>query len=262
MFSECRGGSADYNLRVVADGGRSVSDSAPRTAVGTCPHDFDMIVTIDGPAGAGKSTAARALARRLGFRFLNTGAMYRAVAWAAVARGLAWEDSGGLVELARRLEIRLEGDRVLVDGLEVTEAIRTPEITAVTYYPANNPAVREHLVKLQRVAAQTGDVVAEGRDQGTVVFPHAECKVFLTAGPTERARRRLEDLRARGQELSLETILEQQNERDRSDASRSVGPLVKAADAVELSTDGLGETAVVDRLEQIVRDEMRRRGRV
>ncbi len=150
---------------------------------------------------------------------------------------------------------------MLVDGADVTDIIRTAEITDVTHYAANNPGVREHLVRLQRQAAGTGDVVSEGRDQGTVVFPTAECKIFLTAGPQERARRRLEDLRARGQDLPFEIVLDQQSQRDRSDASRSVGPLVRAADAVELSTDGLSATAVVDRLEKIVRERMdRRRG--
>lgn len=215
-----------------------------------------MIVTIDGPAGAGKSTAARALAGRLGFRVLNTGAMYRAVAWAAAARGLSWDDATGLVELARRLNIQLDENRVLVDGADVTEVIRSADVTAVTHYVANNPGVREILVRLQRHAAGTGDVVAEGRDQGTVVFPNAECKIFLTAGPQERARRRLEDLRAQGQELPFEIVLDQQSERDRRDATRSVGPLLRAADAVELSTDGLTPAAVVDRLEQIVRERL------
>jgi CMP/dCMP kinase len=219
-----------------------------------------MIVTIDGPAGAGKSTAARALAGRLGFRFLNTGAMYRAVAWAAATRGLSWDDAAGLVELARGLDIQLVGNRVLVDGAEVTDMIRTAEVTAATHYAANNPGVREHLVRLQRQAAGTGDVVCEGRDQGTVVFPTAQCKIFLTAGPHERARRRLEDLRASGQDLPFEVVLDQQSQRDRSDATRSVGPLVRAADAVELSTDGLSATEVVDRLEQIVRGRIDRRG--
>ena len=218
-----------------------------------------MIVTIDGPAGAGKSTAARALAGRLGFRVLNTGAMYRAVAWAAVQRGLSWDDAAGLVELARALKMQLDENRVLVDGVDVTDVIRTTEITDVTHYAANNPGVREHLVRLQRQAAGTGDVVSEGRDQGTVVFPNAECKIFLSAGPLERARRRLEDLRAHGQDLPFEIVLDQQSERDRSDATRSVGPLVRAADAVELSTDGLSPTAVVDRLEQIVRERLDRR---
>ena len=217
-----------------------------------------MIVTINGPAGAGKSTAARALASRLGFRFLDTGAMYRAVAWAATVRGLSWDDPAALVELARSLDIRLEERRVLVDGQEVTDVIRTPEITAVTHYAANNPGVREHLVRLQRLAAGTDNVVAEGRDQGTVAFPDAECKIYLTAGAEERARRRVADLATRGQKAALETVLDQQARRDQSDQSRSVGPLVRAADAVEISTDGLSPTAVVDRLEQLVRERMGR----
>jgi CMP/dCMP kinase len=217
-----------------------------------------MIVTIDGPAGAGKSTAARGLAGRLGFRFLDTGAMYRAVAWAAVTRGLSWNEPARLVELAQSLDIRLDDRQVHVDGAEVTDAIRTPEITSVTHYAANNPGVREHLVRLQRQAAGTADVVSEGRDQGTVVFPDAECKFFLTAGPQERARRRAEDLRARGQQIPLETVLDQQSQRDLGDASRSVGPLKRAADAVEILTDGLSPAAVIDRLEQLVRERMGR----
>jgi cytidylate kinase len=215
-----------------------------------------MIVTIDGPAGAGKSTTARELARRLGFRFLDTGAMYRAVAWAAADRGLDWNAPEKLVELARRIEIRFEGERVLIDGQDVTLAIRTPEITAVTHYAANNPGVREHLVGLQRIAAGTDDIVTEGRDQGTVVFPQAECKIFLTASPAERARRRAEDLRAQGEQLPLETVLQQQNQRDQRDSNRSVGPLAAAADSIEVDTDGLGRSQVVDRLEQLVRERI------
>jgi cytidylate kinase len=182
--------------------------------------------------------------------------MYRAVAWAAVERGLPWNDTAGLVDLAQSLDIRLDENRVWVGGVDVADAIRTAEITDVTHYAANNPGVREHLVHLQREAAGAADVVAEGRDQGTVVFPNAECKIFLTAGPNERARRRLEDLRARGQDIPFETVLDQQAQRDRRDATRSVGPLVRAADAVELSTDGLSPVAVVDRLEHIVRERM------
>ena len=212
-----------------------------------------MIVTIDGPAGAGKSTAARALAGRLGFRFLNTGAMYRASLGRLSSAASPGTIPPGWSNL-RGLNMQLDENRVLVDGVDVTDIIRTAEITDVTHYAANNPGVREHLVRLQRQAAGTGDFVCEGRDQGTVVFPDAECKIFLTAGPRERARWRLEDLRARGQDMPLEMVLDQQSQRDRSDATRSVGPLVRAADAVELSTDGLSPTAVVDRLEQIVRE--------
>ena len=161
-----------------------------------------MIVTIDGPAGAGKSTTARELAQRLGFRFLDTGAMYRAVAHAAVVRNLGWDDPQRLVELARQIDIQFQDAKVLVDGCDVSAEIRTAEITAVTHHAANNPGVREHLVGLQRVMAADDDIVTEGRDQGTVVFPHAECKIFLTASPAERARRRAEDLRRPGRAIA------------------------------------------------------------
>jgi len=215
-----------------------------------------MIVTLDGPAGAGKSTAARELARRLGFRFLDTGAMYRAVALAAVRAGLNWDNPQPLAELARRLSIELRGNQVLLDGQDVTTDIRQSQITALTHYAANNPGVREHLVQMQRAAAGDGDIVAEGRDQGTVVFPHAECKIFLTANPQERARRRQRDLQSRGEVAPLEEVLEQQNKRDHSDSSRTVGPLVAASDAIQFSTDGLSQQEVVDRLEAIVRKKM------
>src|SRR6516162_1587574 len=149
-----------------------------------------MIVTLDGPAGAGKSTAARELARRLGFRFLDTGAMYRAVALAALRAGLSWDDTTALAALARSVTIELRGDHVLLDGQDVTADIRRSQITALTHYAASNPGVREHLVQLQRAAAGSDNIVAEGRDQGTVVFPNSQCKIFLTASPGERARRR------------------------------------------------------------------------
>lgn len=214
-----------------------------------------MIVTIDGPAGAGKSSVARALARRLGFRFLDTGAMYRAVALAALRRGHDWSQPEKLAGLARQLDLVVEDQRVLLDGEDVTEAIRTLEITQVTRYAADNPGVREHLVELQRRAAGDDDVVTEGRDQGTVVFPQAECKIFLTATPEERARRRLQEIRRRGENPSFEEVLAQQNERDHRDAHRPVGPLLKAPDAVEVLTDGLELEEVVDRLEKIVRSK-------
>jgi cytidylate kinase len=218
-----------------------------------------MIVTIDGPAGAGKSTIARALARRLGFRFLDTGAMYRAVAWAARERQLDWKEPRQLVELARQVHLEVSEDEVRVDGRDVTQAIRTSEVTALTHYAANNPGVREHLVELQRAAAGTDNIVSEGRDQGTVVFPLAECKIYLTASPEERARRRAQELADRGQPTTVDEVLRNQNQRDQRDANREIGPMVAAHDAIEVPTDNLTPEQVLDRLEELVRSKITER---
>lgn len=215
-----------------------------------------MIIAIDGPAGAGKSTVARRLADRLGFQFLDTGAMYRAVAWAAAQRRLPWDHPEQLARLARQLRLEIDGDRVLVDGVDVSQQIRTAQITALTRYAANNPEVRAHLVQLQRRLAQGRNIVSEGRDQGTVVFPDACCKFYLTASPQERARRRLAQMAARGETACYDEVLAQQIERDRSDSQREVGPLKAAADAVHVDTDGLSVDEVVDRLERLVRQKM------
>jgi cytidylate kinase len=215
-----------------------------------------MIVTIDGPAGAGKSTTARALANRLGFRFLDTGAMYRAVAFAALEQSMPWDAPEQLVALAERLRLEIQDEQVLIDGRDVSQQIRTQQVTEVTRYAANNPGVRAILVERQRELAGDDDFVTEGRDQGTIVFPHAECKIFLTASPEERARRRAEELSRRGETVSVERVLEDQQKRDRSDQTRAVGPLAAAEDAIEFSTDGLSKEEVIDGLEQLVRERM------
>jgi CMP/dCMP kinase len=214
-----------------------------------------MIVTIDGPAGAGKSSAARELARRLGFRFLDTGAMYRAVTLAARERGIELADAEALAAVARGIQVELTGGRVLLDGEDVTTAIRKFDITTAIHYAADNPEVRGELVAWQRKAADGSDVVTEGRDQGTVVFPNAECKIFLTAGEEERARRRHADLLSRGENIPFEEVLANQRLRDHRDQSRPVGALIKAPDAVEVSTDGLTPEEVVSKLEEVVRSK-------
>jgi cytidylate kinase len=214
-----------------------------------------MIVTIDGPAGAGKSSAARELARRLGFRFLDTGAMYRAVTLAARERQLDLTDADALAELVRDIHVELAGNRVLLDGQDVTDAIRKFAIATATHYAADNAAVRTQLVHWQRAAAANDNVVTEGRDQGTVVFPNAECKIFLTADERERAHRRHQDLASRGEDIPFDEVLENQRLRDERDRARPVGALVKADDAIEVSTDGLSPAEVVARLEEIVRSK-------
>jgi cytidylate kinase len=212
-----------------------------------------MIITIDGPAGAGKSTVARTLARRLGFRYLDTGAMYRAVALAGLRRGVDWERPEDLAGVAVDIKLELTGDRILLDGEDVTQAVRSSEVTAATRHAADNQQVRGHLAHLQRVAASGQDMVTEGRDQGSVVFPHAECKIYLTASPDERARRRLGDLEAQGEAKPLGDVLGDLDRRDREDAARPIGGLVEPPDSVRVLTDGLTVDGVVDRLESLVR---------
>jgi cytidylate kinase len=214
-----------------------------------------MIVTIDGPAGAGKSSAARELARRLGFRFLDTGAMYRAVTLAAKERGLDLSDAVRLAELVGEIRVELDGEHVLLDGRDVTKEIRSFDITTSIQYAADNPAVRAQLVSWQRQAADGLDFVTEGRDQGTVVFPNAECKIFLTADEDERAHRRYRDLVGRGEQVTFDEVLNAQHLRDDRDRTRSVGALVKANDAIEVSTNGLSPAEVVARLEEIARSK-------
>jgi cytidylate kinase len=214
-----------------------------------------MIVTLDGPAGAGKSSVARALARRLGFRFLDTGAMYRAVVLAAQRRNLPWDDKQ-ISQLAGNLVIELQGERVLLDGEDVTQEIRSEQVTTAIHFVADNPAVRSLLVDLQRREAQGGHIVTEGRDQGTVAFPDAQCKFFLTASAEERARRRSREQQDRGERIEFDRVLEQIRQRDRRDESRPVGCLSKADDAIEVVTDGMTLEQVVDHLETIVRQRM------
>ena len=211
-----------------------------------------MIVTLDGPAGAGKSSTARALATRLGWCYMDTGAMYRAVALTALERGIPLEAAEQLAELAESVVIEFRNGRVLVDGSDVSTEIRTERITQATRPVADAPPVRDAMKRVQRRMAEGLDVVTEGRDQGSVVFPQAALKVFLTASPEERARRRHREEISRGQDASLEAILVSQSRRDEADRTRPVGAMKPADDAVVVETDGLSPEQVVDRLVAMV----------
>jgi cytidylate kinase len=212
-----------------------------------------MIVTIDGPAGAGKSSTARELASRLSFQFLDTGAMYRAVTWLCLKQGVDLVNEDAVAEAARQGHFVFQSGRVLVDGVDVTREIRRSSVTNQTRFVAGNNLVRSYLVELQRQLAEGENVVSEGRDQGTVAFPRAECKFFLTANPHSRARRRQQDLALNGEEVALEEILTEQEGRDQRDQNREFGALKPAPDAILIDTSDLSFDQVVTRMEEIVR---------
>ncbi len=215
-----------------------------------------MIVTIDGPAGSGKSTAAQGLAERLNFHFLDTGAMYRAVALTCLQRSIDVADEAAVADVAASIEITFSADRVIADGIDVTDKIRTPDVTQAASVVAMNAGVRREMVNQQRQAAEGLDIVAEGRDQGTVVFPDAECKFFLTADPNQRAIRRQRDLQRQDEPLSLEVITAQIRDRDQRDENRDHSPLKPAADAIPIDTSEMDADEVLERLESIVRERM------
>ncbi|MCL4119844.1 UNVERIFIED_CONTAM: hypothetical protein GTU68_063263 [Idotea baltica] len=215
-----------------------------------------MIVTIDGPAGAGKSTVTRLLASKLGFRCLDTGAMYRSVTFQAMRLGIDLADEPALQIVAATLPLRFEGENVFIDDVDATTAIRTPEVTRNVAAIADAVLVRSKLVELQRRIASTGDFVCEGRDQGTVAFPDAFCKIFLTASPNARATRRAEQLQAAGHFVDYDQIVREQETRDRQDQSRPIGRLQKAEDAIEVNTDHHSIDEVVETLVRLVQERM------
>jgi len=208
----------------------------------------EPVITIDGPAGAGKSTAARALARRLGFRLVDTGALYRALAWAVERAGIDLADPRALRRLLDRTHVEMSGDRVLVDGRDVTDEIRTPEISRLTSVLTALAPVRDKLTPLQRTLAARGGVILEGRDTGTVVCPDAEVKFYLDADLDTRARRRRVDLLAQGVEMDLAAVMADVVARDRRDTERALAPLRKAEDARVVDTTGLSPEDVVDQM--------------
>ena len=218
-----------------------------------------LIVAIDGPSGAGKGTIARALAARLRYRHIDTGAMYRAVAWQALQDGVDLSDEHGVAGVATGIRLVVGDGEVSVDGRDIAAAIRTPEIDAAAAAVARQPRVREILIEQQRAAGGSGGIVMEGRDIGTVVFPNADVKIYLDAAPDERARRRAADpAHAAGRgAVAVQDIATALEARDRSDRTRAASPLTCAPDAIAIDTTGVPIDDVIERVLAIV--EARRR---
>ena len=206
------------------------------------------IITIDGPAGAGKSTVSKELARRLGYLYLDTGAMYRAVAWAARHRGIDARQEEALSGLCRELRLEFRDNQIIVDGIDVSSLIRTPEIDRLSSAVSKVSAVREYLTNMQRRLGSQGNIVAEGRDMGTVVFPQATHKIFLTASPEERARRRKRQLETQGEDLRYEDVLAQIEARDRADSTRSIAPLQAASGCIIIDSSHLTVEQVLKKI--------------
>ncbi len=215
-----------------------------------------LIVAVDGPAGSGKSTTARQLAQKLGYLYLDTGAMYRAFTLKVLREKIDPDDWEALEKFASQTEIKLlpdaSGIRVYLDGEDVTDLIRTPEIDRIISQVSRVKAVRERMVALQRKIGKNGGVVAEGRDIGTVVFPNADVKVFLVASPQERARRRLNELQAKGVTISLDEVLADIQRRDKIDSTRKISPLKKAGDAIEVDTTNLSIDEQVEKIYRVI----------
>ena len=210
-----------------------------------------LVIAIDGPSGVGKTTVARAVAARLGYSYVESGAMYRAIALLALESGVALDDAAALGKLAAAADIRFapspEGNRLLLNGRDVTEAIRSPEVTRASSFVSTHAEVRARLVERQRALGAEGGVVMEGRDIGTVVFPNADLKIFLDATPEVRGQRRLRDIKS-AQQASAESVLKEITERDERDQTRVVSPLVPAADAIRIDTTHLSADQVVEQI--------------
>ena len=218
-----------------------------------------IVVAIDGPAGAGKSTIAKLAAEKLGYAYIDTGAMYRSVAWKFLQTGREF-DEAYISELANTMIIEFKPEakinRVFVDGTEVTEAIRTPEVTAIVSRVAAIGAVRKAMVEQQRRMGEIGGVLMDGRDIGTVVFPHAQLKIFLTASVEERARRRYKEMVEKGQQVELAQLQEDIAARDKQDSERAISPLRQAEDALLLDTSDMSIAQVTDKILQLVQERV------
>ncbi len=214
---------------------------------------MQKIIVIDGPAGCGKSSVASLVAQRLGLRKLDTGAIYRSLALAAIKAGASLSDEAALTELAETLPLEFKGENVLLGGADVSEEIRTPGISKTASVVSAFPAVRSALLPVQRKIAASFPCVAEGRDLGTVVFPDAAVKLFLTASEEERAMRRYKQLKEKGVETTYEQALKDERERDERDSSRAAAPLKKADDAIEIDTTKMTIEQVVDKIVEIAK---------
>lgn len=216
-----------------------------------------IVVAIDGPAGAGKSTIAKLAAEKLGYAYIDTGAMYRSVAWKFLQTGQPFDEdfiSGLSKTMLIDFKPEAKINRVFVDGTEVTDAIRTPEVTAIVSRVAAIGAVREAMVDQQRRMGEAGGVLMDGRDIGTVVFPNAQLKIFLTASVEERARRRYAEMVAKGQQVDLQQLQADIAERDKQDSERAISPLRQAEDALLLDTSDMGISEVTERILQLVQE--------
>lgn len=210
------------------------------------------VIAIDGPSGVGKGTVARAIADAFGYRHVDTGAMYRALAWRAIDLGLDVDDEPAVSAMAGRVDIVVANGQVSVDGVDVTSAIRTPQIDRAVTSVARMPSVRAVLVARQRAFGHEGGVVMEGRDIGTVVFPDADVKIYLDASPDERARRRAADPAHGGRGEALATVASAMADRDRIDSTRAASPLMIAPDAVVVDTTGIAVPDVVAKVKAII----------
>ena len=218
-----------------------------------------MIVAIDGPSGAGKSTLAKRVAKELRFTYLDTGAIYRALALKILRRRVDLNDTAALSAIVQDSDIDIRGSdgqlQVILDGADVSALIRTPEVSQMASKASAIPMVRHRLLHLQRELGRRGNVVAEGRDIGTVVFPDAQVKIYLDASIEERARRRCHELRAAGREVSLAETISEMKERDKRDSERDIAPLRKADDALAVDSSGLTADAVAEKVLQLIKSE-------